>query len=172
MLTLIKLVQSLFKALNSEGTPGQVAAGIALGSIFGLTPLLSLHNVLMLGVIFVFNVSIPGAIIGSLVFAPLGFALDPAFDALGGYLLLDVSVLSPVWQGIYATPFIPLTSFNNTVLLGSVVGWFVLALPIYVAARFGVRRYRETIFVRIQGTKAYRFVKASKVYNVYRMFRP
>ncbi len=172
MLTLVKLIQSLFKALNSEGTPGQVAAGIALGSIFGLTPLLSLHNLLMLGVIFVFSVSIPGAIIGSLVFAPVGFALDPVFDALGGYLLLDVSVLSPVWHTIYGTPVIPLTSFNNTVLLGSVVAWFALVWPIYFAARYGVRRYRETIYERIQRTKAYHFVKASKAYNVYRMFRP
>src|SRR5213594_4289013 len=33
MLTLVKLLQSLVKALHSEGTPGQLAAGIALGSI-------------------------------------------------------------------------------------------------------------------------------------------
>ena len=32
MLTLLKLIQSIIKTLHSEGTPGQVAAGIALGS--------------------------------------------------------------------------------------------------------------------------------------------
>ena len=36
----IKFIQSLVKALNSEGTPGQIAAGIALGACFGLTPLI------------------------------------------------------------------------------------------------------------------------------------
>ncbi len=30
MFALLKLIQSLFKALHSEGTPGQVAAGMAL----------------------------------------------------------------------------------------------------------------------------------------------
>jgi uncharacterized protein (TIGR03546 family) len=172
MLTLLKLVQSLFKALNSEGTPAQVAAGIALGSILGLTPLLSLHNLVMVAVIFLFNVSVPGAIVGFLVFTPVGFALDPVFDAIGAYLLVDASALGIVWQAVYAVPVLPLTNFNNTVVLGSLVGWAVLAWPIYFAGRWGIRRYRETVYARIKEMKFYRAVKASKVYNVYRLFRP
>jgi hypothetical protein len=31
MFALLKLIQSLFAALHSEGTPGQLAAGIVLG---------------------------------------------------------------------------------------------------------------------------------------------
>lgn len=172
MLTLLKLIQSLFKALNSEGTPTQVAAGIALGSIFGLTPLLSLHNAIMIAVVFLFNVSVPGAIIGWLVFTPVGFALDPLFHSLGAFLLAEVQALSPLWHAIYAMPVIPLTSFNNTVLLGSSVGWVVLAGPVFFLARWGVRKYRETLFERVQKTKVYRAVTASKVFNVYRLFRP
>ena len=38
MLALLKLIQSLIKTLHSAGTPGQVAAGMALGSALGLTP--------------------------------------------------------------------------------------------------------------------------------------
>ena len=44
MFALIKLIQSLFGALHSEGTPGQLAAGIVLGSFLGLTPLVNVHN--------------------------------------------------------------------------------------------------------------------------------
>jgi uncharacterized protein (TIGR03546 family) len=172
MLTLFKLIQSLFKALNSEGTPSQVAAGIALGSMFGLTPLLSLHNLMMIVVIFLFNVSVPGAIIGWLVFTPVGFALDPSFDSVGAFLLLDVPGLSPLWYAIAAIPVVPFTSFNNTVLLGSIVGWVMLAWPIFFLARWGVRTYRATLFERVQSMPLYRAVKASKVYNVYRLFRP
>ena len=53
MLTPVKLLQSLVKALHSEGTPGQLAAGIALGSTLGLTPLLSLHNAVVFALIMV-----------------------------------------------------------------------------------------------------------------------
>ena len=35
MLALLKLMQSIIKTLHSAGTPGQVAAGMALGSAFG-----------------------------------------------------------------------------------------------------------------------------------------
>ena len=53
MLTLLKLMQSLIKTLLSEGTPGQVAAGVALGSALGLTPLLNLHNLFIFALIVV-----------------------------------------------------------------------------------------------------------------------
>jgi len=33
---IFKLIQSLFTTLHSDGTPGQVAAGMALGAILGL----------------------------------------------------------------------------------------------------------------------------------------
>lgn len=172
MFTLLKLVQSLVKALNSEGTPGQVAAGIALGSIVGLTPFFSLHNLLMVAVIFLFNVSVPGAMLGWLVFTPAGFMLDPAFDRLGAWLLIEQPVLEPLWRAIAGVPVLPLSNFNNTVLLGSVVGWVVLAFPIFLGSRWAISRYRETIYVRIQGSKLFKAVIASRLFNVYRLLRP
>jgi uncharacterized protein (DUF2062 family) len=45
MLTLLELLQSLVKTLDSEGTPTQIAAGVALGAALGLTPIANLHNV-------------------------------------------------------------------------------------------------------------------------------
>ena len=35
MLTLLKLVRSLFNTLHSDGSPGQIAAGVALGAALG-----------------------------------------------------------------------------------------------------------------------------------------
>jgi uncharacterized protein (DUF2062 family) len=45
MLTLLELLQSLVKTLHSDGTPTQIAAGVALGAALGLTPIANLHNV-------------------------------------------------------------------------------------------------------------------------------
>jgi len=94
---LLKLIQSLIKALDSEGTPGQLAAGLALGSILGLTPLWNLHNAVVLALIIVLNVSLAGAILGWALFVPVGFLLDPAFDWIGRTLLLDTRALRPLW---------------------------------------------------------------------------
>jgi uncharacterized protein (TIGR03546 family) len=172
MLVLVKLIQSIFKALHSEGTPGQVAAGIALGSILGLTPLLNLHNAVVFGLIVMLNVSFPGAMLGWAFFTPIGFLLDPVFDAVGHALLLDATVLRPLWTKVFNVPVLPLTNFDNTIVLGSFVSSVALLVPVYVGARVGVVRYRDTIGARVRASRWYKAVTASKVYNVYRMFRP
>jgi len=116
---LLKLIQSLIKTLHSEGTPGQVAAGLALGAILGLTPLWNLHNAVVLALIMVLNVSFLGAMMGWALSVPVGFLLDPAFDWIGRTLLLDTPALRPLWTALYNAPVVPLTNFNNTVVLGS-----------------------------------------------------
>lgn len=171
-MVILKLLQSIVKALHSEGTPGQVAAGMALGSILGLTPLLSLHNLLVAALILMLNVSVPGAALGWALAIPLGFALDPMFDALGRQLLLGTPALVPLWTALANLPVVPLSNFNNTVLLGSLVSALVLFAPIYFLSRWGVRRYRETIGERVRNSAFYRAVSASKLYGIYRLFRP
>lgn len=169
---LLKLIQSLVKTLHSEGTPGQVAAGLALGSILGLTPLVSLHNAVVVGLIVLMNVSIPGAMLGWALFTPIGFLLDPLFDAIGRALLLGAPALRPLWTALYNVPVVPLASFNNTVVLGSLVVSLVLGVPVFYGARWGVTRYRATVAERVRRSALYRAVAASKLYGVYRLFRP
>ncbi len=172
MLALLKLLQALVKALHSEGTPGQVAAGIALGAALGLTPLINVHNALIFALILVLNVSFGGAMLGWLFFTPFGFMLDPLFDVIGRKLLLGTPALTPLWTAWYNTPGVPYTNFNNSVVLGSFLVWLILALPIFILARIGVERYRATLGERVRQSKFYKAVTASKAYNVYRLFRP
>jgi uncharacterized protein (TIGR03546 family) len=172
MLTLLKLLQSLVKTLHSEGTPGQVAAGIALGAALGLTPLVNVHNLLIAALILVLNVSVGGALLGWALFVPLGFLLDPAFDRLGQQLLLETPALTPMWTAWFNTPVLPYTNFNNTIVLGSFVAWLALWLPIFLGARYGVARYRATVGERVRQSRFYQAVTASKAYNVYTWFRP
>jgi uncharacterized protein (TIGR03546 family) len=171
MLTLLKLIQSLIKTLHSDGTPGQVAAGIALGAALGLTPLMNLHNLIVFSLIVLLNVSFGGGMLGWAAFMPVGFLLDPVFDRIGAGLLQAPS-LRPLWTSWYNTPLVPYTNFNNTVVLGSVVGWLILAVPIFFAARWAVARYRATVGERVRQSKFYQAVTASKAYNVYQLFRP
>ena len=171
MLALLKLLQSIIKTLHSEGTPGQVAAGIALGSALGLTPLMNVHNLIAFALILILNVSFGGGMLGWALFVPLGFLLDPVFHAIG-MSLLQAPALRPLWTDLHNTPLLPYTNFNNSVVLGSVVGWLVLAVPIFFAARYGVARYRATIGERVRQSRFYKAVTASQVYNWYRLFRP
>jgi uncharacterized protein (TIGR03546 family) len=171
MLALLKLIQSIIKTLHSAGTPGQVAAGMALGSALGLTPLMNLHNLVIFSFLVLLNVSFGGGMLGWMLFVPVGFLLDPVFDSIGLQLLTSAS-LRPLWTRWSNTPLLPYSNFNNTVVLGSFVAWLVLAIPIFFAARYGVAKYRATVGERVRQSRFYKAVTASQVYNWYKMFRP
>src|SRR5213593_1033659 len=159
MFGLIKLIQSLIGALHSEGTPGQLAAGLVLGSFLGLTPLINLHNAAIFAALVLLNISFAGGMLGWAVFIPFGLLLDPLFDWIGHSLLL-APALRGLWTSFYNMPIIPLTNFNNTVVLGSFVFAVLFAVPLFFLARYGVARYRATIAERVRQSRWYRAVTA------------
>jgi uncharacterized protein (TIGR03546 family) len=172
MLALLKLIQSFIKTLHSDGTPAQIAGGFALGAALGLTPIANAHNLVVLLLLAVLNVSFGAGMLGWALCIPLGFALDPVFDRVGRWLLVETPSLRPLWTAWDNTPGVALTNFNNTVVLGSVVGWLVLFVPLFLLARLFVIHYRATLGERVRRTHIYQTVSASRVYNVYRWFRP
>src|SRR3954471_24374841 len=149
MLTFLKLLRSLFKTLHSDGSPAQIAAGVALGAALGLTPIANAHNLVVLTLLAILNVSFAAGMLAWAVFLPVGFLLDPVFDRVGHWLLTGVPSLRPLWTAWDNLPGLALTNFNNTVVLGSVVAWIVLFTPIYLAAHFGVLKYRATMGERV-----------------------
>lgn len=167
---IFKFLQSLIKALNSDGTPGQVAAGMALGLAFGLTPLMSLHNLVVLAVAMLTTVSFPAVMLGWGIAVPLGFMLDPLFDRVG-MALLTTDVLAPLWVWVVNTPIVSLSALNNTIVLGSLVVWLVLLVPLFFLFRFLVSRYRKDIYERLEKQRMFQMIKASKAWSIYEMFR-
>ena len=172
VLAILKLLQSFLKTLHSDGSPHQLAMGVVLGAALGLTPLLNISNLVVLALLILLNVSFGAGMVALVVFTPVGFLLDPLFDRLGHLLLTGTPALTGFWTALYNTPGIPYTNFNNTVVLGSLVAWLLLALPLYFSARAGVVKYRATLGKRVRASRFYKAVTASRAYNVYRWFRP
>ena len=168
MLAFLKLLQSLVKELHSDGTPLQIALGAALG----LTPIANVHNALIIALLLVLNVSFGAGMLAWGLFVPIGFLLDPLFDRIGHWLLVETPALTPVWTSWFNAPLMPYTNFNNSVVLGSVVGWLVLFAPITTLVYFLIVRYRATYGARVRRSRFYRAVTASQAYNVYRWFSP
>ena len=168
---LLKFLHTLVKALNSDGTPGQVAAGMALGLCFGLTPLLSMHNLVVLTVAMLTTVSFPGVMLGWAIAVPVGFMLDPFFDRIG-LAILTSDALTPVFVWVVNTPVVSLSRLNNTIVVGSLVAWLALLVPMYFVFRFLVTRYRADVYERLERSRFFQLLQASKVWNVYQLFRP
>src|SRR5213078_2800930 len=106
MFAIIKLIQSLFGALHSEGTPGQLAAGIVLGSFLGLTPLINLHNAIIFAALVLLNVSFAGGMLVVGVVVAIGFPLVPRFVRVRQPPRF-AGQLRGVWTTLYNTPVLP-----------------------------------------------------------------
>ena len=172
MLAILKFLQSLLKTLHSDGTPGQIAGGIALGACLGLTPLMNLHNAVIVVLLCIINVSFAAGLLGMAIFVPIGFILDPIFDRLGHWVLTDISALRPFFAWIDNQPGLAYSNLTNTVVLGSLVGWLLLFLPIFAAAHYGVIHYRKTFGDWFMKTRIYHALGATKILDVYSWFRP
>ena len=161
------MLSKLFKALRSGASPKQIAGGFIFGMILGLTPLWSLHNLLVLILIIVLKVNISMAIFSFLMFSGVAYLIDPLFHSFGYWLLVDVTALQGLWTSLYNTPVIPLTRYNNTVVMGSLVSSLILTLPVFFLVKGGVVLYREKLEAKIQKLKIVQVVKSSKIYSVY-----
>lgn len=168
---ILKFLQTLIKALNSDGTPGQVGAGMALGLCLGLTPIGSLHNLVVLAIAMLTTVSFPGFMLGWTVAVPVGFALDPVFDRVGMSLLLN-DRLAPFFTWVVNTPVVAWSRLNNSIVIGSLVCWLVVVIPAAFVFKALVAKYREHVFARLEQMKVFQAIKASKLYQAYEMFRP
>lgn len=172
MIALLKFLHSLVKTLHSDGTPAQIAGGVALGAALGLTPLMNLHNAIVLILLCIINVSFGAGLLAMVIFAPIGFLFDPLFDRIGHWLLTDVTSLRPFFSWIDTQPVLAFTNLTNTVVLGSLVAWLVLFVPIFIAARLAVIKYRVSFGEWFVKTRIYHALGASRVFDVYSWFRP
>lgn len=137
----LKILSSLLKALQAGADPRHVAAGFALGAIWGLIPKGNFFSVIFLMLFFFLQADKGVALVTALLFTSAGYLLDGPAHGLG-LALLTASGLKPFWTWLYNLPIIPLTKFNNTVVLGNLIIGMLLCLPLYQAGKKGALHYQ------------------------------
>lgn len=167
----LKLLAKLFKALRSGESPGKIAGGFILGMIIGLTPIWSLHNLIVFILLIILNVNLGMAIFSFLLFSGFAYLFDPMFHSLGFWMLVDVPALKGLWITMYNTPILGLSKFNNTVVMGSLTVSLALLIPAYFAVKLFVVYYRQHIDAKMQKWKIVQMVKGSKIYSLYEKIR-
>ncbi|MCK4908283.1 MAG: TIGR03546 family protein [Planctomycetes bacterium] len=165
----LKFIRKLFKILNGDISPHQIAAGIAFGAILGLTPVLSLHNLIVLLLICIIRVNVSSAIFSMAIFKLLGYVVDPYLSHPLGYLLLvKWEFLTPFWTTLYNLPLLPLTNFNNTVALGGLIISLVIFYPNLILSRKGVIAYRTSVQPKLEKMKIFKLFKGTTIYKWYK----
>jgi uncharacterized protein (TIGR03546 family) len=167
----LKLVSNFIKILREGQTPAQVAGGFALGSILGLSPMLTLQGLAVWVVILILDVNLSAATLALMVFSLIAYIFDPIFHHLGYYLLVDINGLKGIWTTLYNAPIAPLTRFNNTVVIGSFISALILFPLIYFGMKKFVVAYRTTVGARIEKMKIYQIISRSWIVQTYQRIR-
>lgn len=163
---MLTLIAKFFKLLNSEVDPRQIALAIALALIPALTPIFSLHNILILFAIAILRVNLMAFIVALMVFKPLGFVLSPLTNIVG-FTVLTNAGLEPIFTTMYNIAIFKLSNFNNTHLMGGLIISIVLFIPIYFIATKLINSYRDKFLEKVNQYKIVQFIKASKFYSIY-----
>lgn len=163
-------VSNLIKILHSDASPAQVAGGVALGLIIGITPLLNVHNLFIVFIILLVRVNLGSAILSFLLFSILAYPLDPLSHQMG-MKILNLPGLQALWTDLYNTPGMRLTRFNNSIVMGGLALSLILITPVWLATFSFVRSYRGTLKVKIDNLRIIKLVKASSIYKWYERIR-
>lgn len=167
---MLTVLARILKVLNSETAPSQIAAAVALACVFGMTPVWTLHNAIVLLLVLWLRVNLSIFIVAWGLFTVLAFALDPVIDAVG-HALLTADALRPLWAGFYGTDLGRLSDFNNTVVMGSLVVSLLLVPVLWYATVVLVRQYRSRIRSWVQRTHLYQVLRGTRLFNLYQSIR-
>lgn len=169
MSLILKELFTLFKLLNSETGTRQVALGMSLGFILGMSPTLSLQSLLIFLILLIFRIQFGAAFISAFIFKFVAFLFDPFFHKVG-HFILKLESLQEVYTSFYNMPIIPFTRFNNTVVMGSGVVGIIVFPFVYFIFKLLVSKYRETIVARFRQTRFWKMVQATRFYKWYHTY--
>lgn len=137
-------IVNLFKALNSNSKPSQIANSFCIGLILGFMPK---NNLLwyMLFIFFAFvRINKCGYYIMILLGSLFAHLIDPLFDKIG-YAVLTFAPLEDVYAMLLDVPFVGFTKFNNTIVCGSLVFGLLAYVPFFLLMFVVVKMWRKKI---------------------------
>jgi uncharacterized protein (TIGR03546 family) len=169
MTLLIKQIINFIKLLHSDTGQNQVAAGLAFGVFLGFAPFLSLQTLLVLFIVFIFRVQLGAAFLSAFFFKFIAFLLDPVADPIGRSLLENES-LRPIWTTMYNVPLLPMTRFNNSIVMGSFLISIILCPVLFFAFRALIYKYQATLVKKVEATAIWKAFKATKLHDWYQKY--
>lgn len=166
MTALLKQIFNFLKLLNSDTGTNQLASGLALGLILGFAPFISIQTFVVFAIIFIFRVQLGAAFLSAFFFKFVAYLFDQPAHHLGK-AVLENEGLRPLFVTMYNMPLVPMTRFNNSIVMGSMIV-SVLLLPFaFIGFKMAILKYRATVVARFKGTKAWKAFTATKLYNWY-----
>ncbi len=163
---ILKQLFAFIKLLNSDTGNISLALGMTCGFILGMTPVLSLHSLLIFLILFFFRIQVGAALVMAFFFKFAAYLLDPIFHSVGSNVL-EMESLQGFFTTLYNMPILPYTRFNNSIVMGSAVVTFALSPIVFIASQYFIVKYREIVVARFRETKFWKAMQATKFYQWY-----
>jgi uncharacterized protein (TIGR03546 family) len=163
---ILKQIFAFIRLLNSDTGNISLAMGMTCGFILGMTPVLSLHSLLIFLILFFFRIQIGAALVMTFFFKFVAYLMDPVFHLVGSQVL-ELESLKGFFTTLYNMPIIPYTRFNNSIVMGSAVVTFTLSPIVFILSQTFIIKYREVVVARFQSTKFWKALQATKFYQWY-----
>jgi uncharacterized protein (TIGR03546 family) len=162
----LRLAKDLFAALHGGSDPRHLAAGFALGAALGLIPKGNLFAVVFFLLFFALRLNKSMALLAATFFTPLGWAADGPAHCIG-LALLQAPTLRGLWTALYDLPIVPLTRFNNTVVLGNLVLGAVFFIPLHLFFLRFVVWYQANLAAKVERLRLVQALKGMSWYRTY-----
>ena len=148
----------LLKIISSNTDPGAIAAGFSAGILLGFMPKNNLlWYILSIFIIFLYiqrTTFLLAMALGSI----LSVFLDPTFNQLGIFILSNEKLI-PFFSAALDIPFVSLTKFNNSVVMGSLICGIVFYIPLFFLVKFIVILWRKYVAQFFQNSKLFKLIK-------------
>lgn len=161
---MLRRIIKVLKALNSNEAPWQISLGIIFGALLGLTPLFSLHNLVVLFLALFINLNISMMIVSFAAFSLIAYALDPVFHQVGLALLTSPG-LESFWMQFFSCPVFLFANLNNTIVMGSLISTLAVSVPLFFLLNLLVVKYRHVYNTFIDRFPVLKFLKVLDVYE-------
>lgn len=149
------------RLIGSETEPLQISMAFALALFFCFTPVLSVHNILVVLFVLMFRVNIMAFVFAWLVFSGFAYFLDPLLNQFGQFILTYPS-LEPTWTELYNSSWWRITRFNNTQVMGGFAAALLAFVPVVLLFNSLIKRYRKHVVAYIKKSRLYNFLQNSK----------
>ena len=126
----LKPVRYLWRLFAADGSPRQVAMGIALGVMIGLVPKGNLIAVGLAVLLLGLRVNVGSGLFVAFLVSLLSSHLDVLTHRIG-IRVLSQPVVYDRLAAWYELPLVPWTSLNNTVVMGGALLGLALFYPIF-----------------------------------------
>ena len=166
---MLRATAKLLTVLNSETEPGQISLALAFSLIVGLTPLWSLHNLIVLLLVLLLRVNLSAFLLGTAFFSGVAYLLDPWFHRLGLAALMAPS-LEGLWTSLYNSTLWRIERFNNSIVMGSLLVSLVLFVPTVLVFSWAIRKYRERVLAKVKQWRVVQALTATRLFRMYRSY--